>query len=114
MSAERCPGVGRSTIVNDNGDGIYLHGFTRDGGSMGQSGPYPPDQTAGIEEGRKALKRLGARYVIRVRAATAAEAAEQAVRAFQDPDTDTPPEPRSLSDRVGRVVAMVAIKLTKP
>ncbi|WP_194920396.1 hypothetical protein [Catenulispora rubra] len=112
MSAEHCPGVGRSTIVDDNGDGIYLHGFGRDGGSMGQTGPYPPDQTAGIEEGRKALRRLGARYIIRVQAATAAAAAEQAMQTFQD--TDTPPEPQSLSDRIGRVVAKVAIRLTKP
>ena len=96
---------------DDNGDGIYLHGFGRDGGSMGQTGPYPPDDTVGIEEGRKALKRLGARYIIRVQAATIAAAAEQAMQTFQD--TDTPPEPQSLSDRIGRVVAKVAIRLTR-
>jgi hypothetical protein len=118
MSAERCSGVGRSTIVNDEGDGIhestYLHGFGRDGELIGQSGPYSPDQAAAIEQGRKAMRRLGARHVVRVRAATTAAAAEQAVRALQDPDTDTPPEPRSLSDRIGRVAAKVGIRLTRP
>jgi len=118
MSVERCSGAGRSTIVNDDGDGIcegtYLHGFGRDGELIGQSGPYTPDQAAAIERGRKALMRLGARHVIRVRAATAAVAAAQAVRALQDTDTNTLTEPQSLSDRIGRVAAKVGIKLARP
>lgn len=97
----------------DDGDGIYLHGFGRDGESIGQAGPYLPEQAAAVEAGRKALKRLGARHVIQVRAATAEMAAAQAEQALHDVGTDTPPEPRSLSDRLGRVAARIGIRMSR-
>jgi hypothetical protein len=88
-------------------DGTYLHGFGRDGELIGQSGPYPPDQSAVIDQGRKALRRLGARRVVRIDAATSAEAFVQAEQVLHEPGTGTPPEPWSASDRVFRVLAVV-------
>lgn len=91
-------------------NGVYLHGFDRSGGSIGQSGPYPADQEAAITAGRKGLRRLGAYRIVRVEAADAAAAAVLAEEALRTSGENMPPEPRSVMDRFAKAVAAVAIK----
>jgi hypothetical protein len=95
----------RLPIVSN--DGTYLHGFGRDGEFIGQNGPYPPDESAAIDQGRRALRRLGARRVVSIDAATPAAAFAQAEQVLREPGTGVPPEPWSAADRIGRVLALV-------
>ena len=85
--------------------GTYLHGFGRDGEFIGQTGPYLPDQNAAIDHGRKALRRLGARSVVRIDAATSAAAFAQAEQ-LHEQGTGVSPEPWSVADRIGRVLTV--------
>jgi hypothetical protein len=94
-------------VVSD--DGTYLHGVGRDGKLIGQNGPYLPDESAAIDEGRRALRRLGARRVIRIDAATSAAALAQDEQVLHEPGGGPPPEPWSVADRIGRVLAMVGV-----
>jgi hypothetical protein len=87
--------------------GTYLHGFGRGGEFIGQTGPYLLDQDKAIDQGRKALRRLGARHVIPIDAATSEAAIEQAEHVLHEPGTVLPAEPWSVSDRIGRVLTLV-------
>ena len=95
-----------------SGDNIYLHGFKLDGQSVGQTGPYAPDAVSAIEKGGQALKRMGARRIVRVEAADPAEAAVRAEESLSE-SADVPQEPWSARDRVGRVVAAVSVKMSE-
>ncbi|OLE22033.1 MAG: hypothetical protein AUG44_25885 [Actinobacteria bacterium 13_1_20CM_3_71_11] len=92
-----------------NGGNIYLHGFTQDGRSVGQTGQYLPDQVSAIRQGRKALRRMGARRVVQVEAADPAAAAVLAEEILRE-SAGVAEEPWSPRDRIGYVVAAVSLK----
>lgn len=92
-----------------DGDNIYLHGFARDGRSVGQSGPYFPDQVSAIEHDRIALKRVGARHIVQVQAADRAAAAALAAESLRE-SAGVPREPWSVRDHIGHALAVVSLK----
>lgn len=94
-----------------DGANIYLHGFTRDGRSVCQNGPYSPDQASEVEQDRTSLKRLGAHRIVRVVAADHATAAALAQESLRGP-AGIPLEPWSVRDYIWRAIAMVSMKVS--
>lgn len=92
-----------------DGDKIYLHGFTRDGRSIGQTGPYFPDQASAIEQDGNGLKRMGARRIVRVAAADPTAAAILAEESLHE-SADVAQGPWSVQDHVRRAVAKVSLR----
>jgi hypothetical protein len=92
-------------------DKIYLHGFARDGRSVGQSGPYFPDQVSAIKQDRNGLKRMGARRIVQVTAADRAAAAALAEESMRGP-ADIAQEPWSVWDHIGHAIAAFSLKIS--